>query len=117
MPYDEKLAERVREALEDIPTAEEKKMFRGITFLVNDKMCVTVSGDELMCRIDPEKQAEALKKKSSRQVVMKGKPMAGWIKVSQEGLISKKEFDYWIGLCLAFNKEAKSSKKTIKKKK
>jgi TfoX/Sxy family transcriptional regulator of competence genes len=117
MPYDENLAERVREALADVPSAEEKKMFRGVTFMVNDKMCITVSGDELMCRVDPEIQDEALKKKNSRQVIMKGKPMAGWIKVSQEGLKNKKDLDYWIGLCLAFNKQAKSSKKPVKKKK
>ena len=54
MAYNEKLADRVREALADIPDVGEKKMFRGITFMVNDKMCVSVSGDELMLRLDPE---------------------------------------------------------------
>ena len=117
MPYDEKLAGRIREALADIPAVAEKKMFRGVTFMVNDKMCVSVSGDDLMCRIDPEIQDEALKNKNSRIVVMKGKPMPGWIKVSQEGLKNKRDLDYWIGLSLAFNSKAKSSKKTKKIKK
>ena len=54
MAYDEKLADRVREALADIPNVEEKKMFRGVTFMVNDKMCVSVSGNELMLRLDPD---------------------------------------------------------------
>jgi TfoX/Sxy family transcriptional regulator of competence genes len=54
MAYDEKLADRVREALMDVPKVEEKKMFRGITFMVDDKMCISVSGDELMLRLDPE---------------------------------------------------------------
>ncbi len=117
MPYNEKLADRIREALVDLGDVEEKKMFRGVTFMVNGKMCVTVSGDELMCRIDPDKQDEALKRKNSRQVIMKDKPMAGWIKVSEEGIKSKKDFDYWIDLSLGFNKKAKASKKTPSKKK
>ena len=40
MAYNEKLADRIREALFDIPRVEEKKMFRGVTFMVNGKMCV-----------------------------------------------------------------------------
>src|SRR6476646_2580115 len=100
MPYDEKLADRIREALAELPHIEEKKMFRGVTFMVNDKMCVSVSADELMCRIDPEIQDQALKHKNARIVIMKGRPMPGWIKVSQEGLKNKKDFEYWIGLAL-----------------
>jgi len=38
-------------------------MFRGITFMVDGKVCVSVSGDELMCRIDPEIYDVAIKKK------------------------------------------------------
>jgi TfoX/Sxy family transcriptional regulator of competence genes len=111
MPYNEKLADRIREALVDLHDVEEKEMFRGVTFMVKGKMCVTVSGDELMCRIDPDIQDEALKKKSSRIVIMKGTPINGWIKVSEEGIKNKKDLDYWIGLALNFNKKAKASKK------
>ena len=82
--------------------------------MVNGKMCVTVSGDELMCRIDPDMQDEALKNKSARIMIMKGKPLTGWIKVSEEGFRNKRDFDYWIGLCLEFNSEAKASKKKAK---
>ncbi len=38
MPYDETLANRIREAFADVPNVEEKKMFRGLTFMVNDKI-------------------------------------------------------------------------------
>jgi TfoX/Sxy family transcriptional regulator of competence genes len=53
MPYNENLAHRIREALEHLPKVEEKKMFRGLTFIVNDKMCAGVSGDEMMLRFTP----------------------------------------------------------------
>ena len=60
MPYNENLADRLREYLAEIPNieVEEKKMFRGLAFLVNDKMCVNVSGDNLMCRFDPDMEEE-----------------------------------------------------------
>src|SRR5579872_3825167 len=111
MAYNEKLAARIRERLSDLPNVEEKIMFRGVTFMVNDKMCVSVSKDELMCRVDPEIQNEALKKKNSRAVIMRGKAMPGWIKVSEEGFKNKKDFEYWISLALSFNSKAKASKK------
>lgn len=55
MPYDEKLADRVRKYLKQIPRIqiEEKKMFGGLAFMVNGKMCINVSGENLMCRFDP----------------------------------------------------------------
>ncbi len=60
MAYDTKLAERIREYLNAIPRIriEEKKMFRGLTFMINGKMCVCVSGENLMCRFDPVLQDE-----------------------------------------------------------
>ena len=54
MSYDTKLADRVREYLNEVADIqiEEKKMFSGLAFLVNEKMCVNVSGENLMCRFD-----------------------------------------------------------------
>ena len=114
MAYDEKLAARVRDTLSG-KKIEEKKMFRGITFMINGKMCINVSGDELMCRFDPEIQDEVMNKRGVRPMIMKGRQYEGYVYVSEEGFKSKKDFEYWIGLCLDFNKKAKASKKTKKK--
>jgi hypothetical protein len=111
MPYNEKLADKIREALAGQRKVEEKKMFRGLTFMVNGKMCVSVSGDEMMCRFDPEQQEIAAKKKGFRTMIMRGKLYKGFGYVNGEGIKAKKDFDYWINLCLSFNKVAKSSKK------
>ena len=111
MAYNEKLVDRVREALAHNPKVEEKKMFRGVTFMVDEKMCVCVSGDEMMCRFDPALQDTVAEKNGFRAMIMKGKEYKGYGYVSQEGIKSKKDFDYWISLCLAFNPKAKSSKK------
>jgi TfoX/Sxy family transcriptional regulator of competence genes len=66
MAYNEELAERVREALAHLPKVEEKKMFGGIAFMVNDKMCITVGKDRIMCRIDPAIHDDILAKKGTR---------------------------------------------------
>ena len=113
MAYDTKLADKIREYLSAIPTIkiEEKKMFRGLTFMINDKMCVNVSGDKLMCRFDPALQDELSGKMGFQPMIMKGRKYKGYCYVSAEGIKTKKNFEFWLNLCLDFNSKAKSSKK------
>jgi len=111
MANNERLTQYIREALTELPDVEEKKMFRGVTFMVNGKMCLTVASDEIMCRIDPAVHEEAITKNGCSTVIMKGRPYIGYVHVKEEVLRTRKEFDYWIGLALAFNAQAKSSKK------
>ena len=110
MPYSEKLADRIRIALEDVPNVEEKKMFRGLAFLVNEKMCINVGPDWIMCRIDPALHDALLEEKACRTMVMKGREYKGYILVNEEDLTRNKDLDFWIGLCLEFNVRAKRSK-------
>jgi len=114
MAYDEKLAARIRQALAHLPKVEEKKMFRGVTFMVNGKMCLSVSRDEMMIRFDPALQEIVAEKNGFRTMIMKDREYKGYGYVSQEAIRSKKDFDYWVGLALDFNKRAKASKKTKK---
>jgi TfoX/Sxy family transcriptional regulator of competence genes len=111
MPYSEKLADRIREALVEVPKVKEKVMFSGITFMVDEKMCISVGPDRIMCRIDPLLQDQLLEEKPCRVMVMKGREYKGYILVNEEDVQRKKELDFWIGLCLDFNARAKSSKK------
>lgn len=115
MAYNEKLSNRLREALASQKKVEEKEMFGGICYMLNGKMCVGVVKDEVMCRIGPDKYEEALEKPGCREMIFTGKPMKGYVFVNEDGLKSKKQLDYWVGLCVAFNAEAKSSKKPAKK--
>jgi TfoX/Sxy family transcriptional regulator of competence genes len=113
MAYSTKLAERVRNYLERIPElkVEEKEMFKGLAFLVNGKMCVNISGDNLMCRYDPARELEVTDRTGFEPMIMKGKQMRGYCYVSEEGYTSKANFEYWLKLCLDFNEKAKASKK------
>ena len=115
MAYNEQLANRIREALENVPNTLEKAMFGGITFMVNDKMCIGVVKEELMCRINPDLNDEVLERcHGCRPMDFTGKSMKGYIFVDEEGIKSKADFEYWINLCLDFNSIAKASKKKKK---
>ena len=86
-------------------------MMGGLTFMVNGKMCVGVSKDDLMVRIAPEAYESALGKKGARAMDFTGKPMRGFVFVGPEGLGAEQELEYWLRLALEFNKEAKASRK------
>lgn len=111
MAYNEALADKILLALAGHPDVEEKRMFGGSCFMVNGKMCIGVVGDEMMCRIGPDVYAAALEKNGCREMVFTGKPMLGYVYVDQEGMKTPSEFEYWIGLCLAYNPKAKAAKK------
>lgn len=114
MAYNEKLAERIRERLSQLNNVEEKKMFSGVAFMVDGKMCVNVSGDDLMCRIDPLIHQEVTQRKGCRAMIMRGRELKGYVLISEEGMKTKEDFDYWMGLSLQFNNKAKASKKSKK---
>jgi len=111
MPYNEATADRIREELSAIGKVDEKKMMGGLTFMVNDKMCVGILGDDVMLRIDPELYEHALERKGCREMDFTGRPMKGFVFVSPEGTKGKKDLHYWIALAIAFNKKAKVSRK------
>ena len=115
MAYNEKTSDRIREALVDVPLVEEKNMFGGICYMVDGKMCVGVVKDDMMCRIGPAVYKEALEKTGCREMDFAGKPMEGYVYVSDEGMQTKEQFSYWINLCLEYNPIAKASKKNTSK--
>jgi hypothetical protein len=117
MAFTNKLAEKLRSRLYGVPgiKLEEKKMFRGLAFMVNGKMCINVSGDNLMCRFDPALTEEISKRIGYEPMIMKGKELKGYCYVKPEGFAKARDFTFWINLCLDFNDRAKSSKKKNKK--
>ena len=118
MAYNEKLADRTREIIAVThKKVEEKKMFGGLCFMVNDKMCVGVEKDRLMIRIDPARYDEVIEKEGCAPMDFTGKVMKGFVFVNENVLATKKQLDYWIQLALEYNKTAKSSRKPAAKKK
>lgn len=104
MPYDEGLAERIRELFEDRNDVEEKKMFGGIAFMLRGHMCVGVVNEVLMARVGPEQYKAALKRPHARKMDFTGKPMNGFLYVDPEGFESDGQLRDWVELCESFVK-------------
>ena len=117
MAYDEHLADRVRRIFTEkkVVNIEEKKMMGGLTFMVNDKMCIGIVKNDLMVRLDPNKHDDALKQIGSRTMDFTAKPMMGYIFVNPEGVDTDADLEDWIQMGLDYNPLAKASKKAKKK--
>jgi TfoX/Sxy family transcriptional regulator of competence genes len=112
MAFNEKLADRTRELISlTQQNVEEKKMFGGLCFMVNDKMCIGVEKQRLMVRIDPLRYDEAMEKEGCQAMDFTGKVMKGFVFVDAEAVTTKKKLEYWVTLALEYNKIAKASKK------
>jgi TfoX/Sxy family transcriptional regulator of competence genes len=118
MAFNEKLADRIREIIARThKKVEDKRMFGGLCFMVNDKMCIGVHEDKIMIRLDPDIFDKVLEKEGCEPMNFTGKIMRGFVFVNEDVLKTEKQLDYWVQLGLSFNKKAKASKKTVVKKK
>ena len=86
MAYDEQLAARVRTLLANRTDVSERKMFGGLTFMVSGHMCCGVNRDELIVRLDPDGEDDALAKPHARPMDFTGRPMRGFVTVKPDGL-------------------------------
>ncbi len=115
MAYNERLTQRVREALSGITDVKETRMMRGTLFMVDGKMCMSTGDDELMCRIAHDLHETSIEKPGCRSMLMKGKVYKGYVLIKEDVIESKENFDYWVGLALDYNKVVKASPKKKKK--
>jgi TfoX/Sxy family transcriptional regulator of competence genes len=112
MAFDEKLRDRTREIISKThKITEEKKMFGGLCFMVNDKIRVGIMKDEMMVQLDPEVYDKVLDMDGCHSMDFSGKPMRGFVFVDSSELSTQKKLNYWVQLALDFNKVAKASKK------
>lgn len=116
MAFDEALANRIRAALTQrrIRFAE-KRMFSGVTFMVRQRMCVSVGPNRLMCRIDPALHDDAVRRKGCRTVTMRGREYRGFVYVDAASVRTKSGLDHWLGLALDFNPKARRSTRRQKR--
>ena len=105
MAYDENLADRIRKTLHTkLIQFEEKKMMGGLTFMIHNKMCVGIVKEELMARIGKDNYEKAIQKQGCRAMDFTGKPMKGYVFVEPNAVDMDSDLEYWIDLCLEFNK-------------
>jgi TfoX/Sxy family transcriptional regulator of competence genes len=97
MAYDEELAARIRALM---PDATEKKMFGGVAFLVDGNMALAASGQGgLLARVDPEQSAELVETTAARPMVMRGRQLAGWLRVDA---VTDDELAEWLERALGY---------------
>ena len=96
MAYDQELAERVRDVLAAEAGLTEQAMFGGLAFLIDGKMCVGVSGAELMIRVPPDTTDAALAEPGVRPMDMTGRPMKGWLVVGDVGIAADDDLAAWV---------------------
>ena len=97
MAYDERTAERVRKALSNRRDVVEKKLMGGLCFMVNGKMCCSVSGrGGLLIRVGAAVREAILKEPHIRPMEMAGRTMSGFVQVTPEGYRTDAALRNWI---------------------
>jgi TfoX/Sxy family transcriptional regulator of competence genes len=101
--YDEELAERIRKLVAGEPNLTEKTMFGGLAFMIGGNMAVAASGQGgALVRVDPEQSDELAATTAAEPMEMRGRSMAGWLRVPSEDLRSDRELARWVGIGTAF---------------
>ena len=102
MAYDERLAERIRHHLAGEDDVTERKMFGGIAFMVRDRMAVGVIADDLMVKVDPATDDDALRRPNTRPMDFSGRPMRGMVYVAPPGVEADNDLGAWIDEAAAY---------------
>ncbi|HYH35111.1 MAG TPA: TfoX/Sxy family protein [Nocardioides sp.] len=98
MAYDEELVDRVRAVLAAEPSVDERRMFGGLAFLLGGHMAVAVSGQGgLLLRVDPDEAPVLVDGHHVVPMVMRGREMAGWLRVEASAVASEEELRRWVG--------------------
>ena len=96
MPYDEKLAERIRRGLAEYANVTEKKMFGGLSFMLGGHMCCGVLQDDLVLRVGPDGYEGALAEPHARPMDFTGRPMKGMVYVGPDGYKTDEALSKWV---------------------
>ena len=97
MPYDEELAERLRDLLEGRPGVAEKSMFGGLAFLVDGHMAAAAGRDGgILLRCPPDETDELCEQPHVSRMVMRGREMNGWVRIEPAGLAADEDLARWV---------------------
>jgi TfoX/Sxy family transcriptional regulator of competence genes len=91
MGYNRDLEDRIDHLRGGLGAITKKKMFGGVGYLINGKMCFGIHQEFLVLRVSPEKAAELMKSEYVTPFDITGRPMKGWILVSPDILESEKQ--------------------------
>ena len=97
MPYDEDLADRIRERIGAHGTPEEKRMFGGLAFLLGGHLAVCASNDGgLLVRTDGTDADDLLARDHVEPMQMGGRSSRTWLRVGPGALRTPEQLGYWV---------------------
>jgi hypothetical protein len=99
MAYDEILAARIRELLVDERGVREQKMFGGLAFLIGGNMAIAASGQGgVLVHVDKDESDALVRRTKAEPMVMRGREMAGWLRVPLEQVRTKAQLRKWVDI-------------------
>ena len=102
MAHDEQLADRVRRAVSGAGAVEEKRMFGGLSFLVDGHLAVAVSGQGgLLVQVTDAERDALLAEPHVAPMVMGGRESRSWLHVQEQAVASAEQLRTWVGRGLA----------------
>jgi TfoX/Sxy family transcriptional regulator of competence genes len=101
--YDEELAARIRDLVDEEQGLTEQKMFGGLGFLVHGNMAIGASGQGgVLVRVDPAESDALVAASSAQPMEMRGRQMKGWLRVDAEHVRTERELAKWVELGTAY---------------
>jgi TfoX/Sxy family transcriptional regulator of competence genes len=98
MPYDESMAERIRDLLTGVAGLTEKKMFGGIGFMINGNMAAGAHNDgRLMIRAAHDDSVAFATEDGAALMQRGGKGMKGWVLVDSDAVTADGALEHWVG--------------------
>jgi TfoX/Sxy family transcriptional regulator of competence genes len=116
MAFDEDLADRIRELVGGDGDVTEQRMFGGLAFLVGGNMAVAASGQGgLMVRVDPDRSERLVATTTATPMVMRGRPMAGWLRIPSDDVRTTRELSKWVTIGITYAGSLAPKAKATKK--
>jgi TfoX N-terminal domain len=102
MAFDAELAGRIRALLGD-RAGEEKKVFGGLAFMIGGNMAISASSNGgIIVRVDPAEGPELAATTAAELMEMRGKTMAGWLRVAHEYVADDEALAPWVERGVAY---------------
>ena len=97
MPYDQDLADRIRELMCHHEDLTESRMFGGLAFSLSGHLAIAASGQGgVLVRVDPTAMDRLVASSAATPAIMRGREMSGWLRVGAEDLRTKRQLARWV---------------------
>ncbi len=98
MAYNEDLEDRIRAIITTTHEITEQRMFGGLAFLIGGNMAIAASGEGLLVRVSRADSERLVATANAQEMVMRGRRMTGWLRVSASDVPTKRQLGRWVKL-------------------